>query len=184
MVIIIVSIIALIFIAFTTVLWVFGGELFFMAPDHNKMDRFLKTNINTLSYVADALSDLDYDSIIIRKNPLREEDKYNMNVSKDIFYHGIPNGSDRKTMPIPDELLDYVKTLYESGVRVISCDSGSVYFSIWAFMDEIRGIAYCRTWKLSDNPKLIEVRQLSKENWYYYVDNFEKAKALNHSLFP
>lgn len=41
-VIIIVSIVVALFIAFTIVSWMFEGELFFMAPSYNKMDRYLK----------------------------------------------------------------------------------------------------------------------------------------------
>ena len=172
---IVVSIVAVIFFAVTIMGYTVGGELFFMAPSHKKIDRFLKTNFTELSYVADALLELDYDSISISKEPLREDDKYKMRVSREYLVY--------ETVPIPDELVGHIQNLYESGVRVISCGRDIVGFSVWAFMDEIRGIKYTRTGEKPDGEQLIEVRQLSKENWYYYKDNFEKWKARNPDLF-
>ena len=169
------SVIAVILIAITIVGYVFGGELFFMAPSRNKMDRFLKTNFAELSYVANALFELDYDSISIDKNPLREEDKCNMRVSREYLVY--------ETVPIPDELVSHIQNLYESGVKCISCGRDFAGFSVWAFMDEIRDVTYSRTGKKPDGNQLIEVKELSKENWYYCVDNFGKAKARNPHLF-
>ena len=174
-VIIIVSVVVVIFISITAVLWMLGGELFFMAPGYNKMERFLKTNFAELSYVADALFKLEYDSIAIDRNPLREKDKYCMRVSREYLIY--------ETVPIPDELVGHIKNLYENGVRYISCGRDFVGFSNWAFMDEIRDVTYSRTGKKPDGNQLIKVKQLSKENWYYCVDNYEKAKALNLELF-
>jgi len=177
MAIIVVSVIAVVFMAFTVVGWLWSGEFFFLAPSYSKMDRYLKANIDELSYVADALFELDYDSITIHRNPRRVEDKYDttMQVSREYLVY--------ETIPIPDELLDHIVALYESGVRYISCGHDSVGFSIWAFMGDIRGIIYSRTGEKPDGGHIIEVRQLSKENWYYYVDNFEKWKARNPELF-
>lgn len=146
-----------------------------MAPGYNKMEKYLKTNIDELSYVADTLFELDYDSIKINKNPLREEDKYNMRVSREYLVY--------ETVPIPNELVGHIKNLYENGVRVIFCGRDSVNFSVWAFMGDIRGVTYSRNAKKPDGNQLIEVRELSKENWYYCVDNYEKAKARNPHLF-
>jgi len=183
MVIIIVTIVLVIFIAVTIILRIFTGEFFFMAPSNSKMDRYLKANINELSCVADTLLELDYDSIVIRKAHLREEDKYNMDVSKDKFFNGSPNGSDRETIPIPYELIGSINKLHESGVRVITCSRNSVNFSVWAFMGDVRGIIYSKAGKIPDGGSIIKTRQLSKENWYYYIDNFEKWKARNPDLF-
>jgi len=173
--IILVSIVVVSSIAITIMGYIVGGGLFFMAPSHNKMDRFLVTNLAELSYVANTLLELEYDSIEIQKDPLREEDKYNMKVSPKYLVY--------ETVPIPDELVDHIQDLYESGVRAISCGRDIVSFSVWAFMDEIRGIKYTRTGEKPDGEQLIDVRQLSKENWYYYVHNYEKAKARNPHLF-
>jgi len=185
MVIIIISIVVVIFIAFTIFLWIFTGELFFMAPSSNKMDRFLKTNIDKLSYVADALFDLDYEGVTIHRLPQRVGDKYNltMEVIRYKFYEDGSRGTDIETIPITGELLDHIVALYESGVRVISCGRDSVGFSVWAFMGEIRGIKYTKNGKIPDGEQLIDVMQLSKENWYYYIHNYEKAKVRNPELF-
>jgi hypothetical protein len=100
-VIIIVSIVVVLFITFTIVLWMIEGELFFMAPSYNKMDRYLKANINELSYVVDALSKMNYDSVEIRKEPIREEDKYNMKISREYLVY--------ETVPIPGELVGHIQ---------------------------------------------------------------------------
>lgn len=146
-----------------------------MAPSYNKADRFLKSNVNELSYVAEALFALEYDSIEIREDPLREEDKYNMRVSREYLVY--------ETVPIPDELVGHIQNLYESGVSVISCGREAIGFSLWSIMDESRGIQYSRTGEEPDGEQLIEVKQLSEENWFYYVHNYEKAKARNPELF-
>lgn len=118
---------------------------------------------------------MNYDSITIRKDPLREEDKYNMKVSREHLVY--------KTVPIPGELVGHIQNLYESGVDVISCSRNSINFTMWSIMDESRGIIYSKTGKAPDGEQLINVKQLSQENWYYYVHNYEKAKAQNPELF-
>ena len=145
-----------------------------MAPSYNKMDRFLTENIEELSYVADALSGLDYDAIVIRKNPHRSEDKYSMTVNVGMIY---------ETVPIPDELVVHIKKLFEIGVSIVSYNGNSVDFTTWNTMSESRGIKYTRTGSLPEVWAAVEIKQLSKENWYYYVSNFEKARARNPHLF-
>lgn len=125
--------------------------------------------------VADVLSEMDYDSITIRKEPLREEDKYNMRVSREHLVY--------ETIPIPNELVSHIEALYESGIQVISHGRNSINFTMWSIMDESRGIIYSRTEQKPDGEQLIEVKLLSKENWFYYVNNFEKAKARNPERF-
>ena len=50
----------------------------------------------------------------------------------------------------------------------------SIDFTMWTTMSESRGIIYSRTGQKPDEGQLIELRQLSKENWYYYVHNIKK----------
>lgn len=173
-IIITISIIATLFIASTIVLWKYEGEIFFMAPSYNKVNSFLKTNIDELFYVTSELFEMDYDSITIRKESVRGEDKYSMKVSREYLAY--------ETTPIPSELINHIEALYESGVEVISCSHNSVNFSMWSTMDESRGIIYSST--EPNGEQLIEVKQLSKDNWYYYVHNYEKAKARNPEEFP
>jgi len=177
-----VAVVILIFaiICFVIPVLILGG---FMppAPNYTKVDKYLKANIDTLSYVADALFELDYDSISIRENSqLREEEKNSMKVSREYLVY--------ETIPIPDELLGHIEALHKSGISVISCGRDSIGFTMWSSMDESRGIIYSRTGEKADDiiredVQLIEVKQLSEENWYYYVHNFEKAKARNPHLF-
>ena len=145
------------------------GGLIPPAPSYNKLDRYLKANIGELSYVIDSLFGLDYDYIALRR-----EDKNIMKVEKNEVY---------ETIPIPDELLEHIEALYKSGVRVISCGRDSMGFTMWSSLSESRGIRYSRIGKKPDGNQLIEVKQMSEENWYYYVNNFEKAKARNPHLF-
>ena len=146
-----------------------------MAPSYNKMDRYLKANINELSYVADALLEANYNSVEIRKDALRDEDKYNMKVSREYLVY--------ETVPIPGELVEHIQSLYESGVDVISYGRNSINFTMWSIMDESRGIIFSITGEEPDGEQLISIKQLSKESWFYYVHNYEKAKARNPELF-
>jgi len=174
MAIIIVSVAAVILIGITAVLWILGGEIFFMAPSYSKMDRFLKANIDELSYVSDALFELNYDHIQIQNIPLNKKDRYNMRVIRDKVH---------EIIPIPDELIDHTEGLFNRGVKDISCGRSSVGFSTWLFFGDIRGIRFSSKGLTLDDGNYIEVKQLSKENWYYYVSNFEKWKAQNPELF-
>ena len=167
--------IVILFITFIIGLRIYDGDFFFLAPGYEKMDRFLKTNIDELSYVANELFELDYDSIEIRREPLHEEDKYNMRVSREYLVY--------ETIPIPGELVEHIQNLYENGVEVISCGRDSIGFCLWSIMDESRDITYSRIGQEPESIQLIEVRELSIKNWYYEVHNFEKAKALNPQLF-
>ncbi|QSX04824.1 hypothetical protein JYG23_08910 [Sedimentibacter sp. zth1] len=169
-----VSIVVLIVIAIIVLLVIYEGGFFLLAPSYNKMDKFLKSNIAELSYVADVLSELDYDAIVIQKDPLHEEDKYNMTVNIGMVY---------ETISIPNELVSHIEILYKSGVDVIASSRDSINFTMWSIMDESRGIIYSRIGEKPDGEQLIEVKQLSKRNWFYYVHNFEKAKVRNPHLF-
>ena len=159
---------------FVLCLGMLAGGLLPFAPGYGKADRYLKSNIDELDFVADALLEFGYDQIQIRGTPMREEEKYSMSVR---------NGNISETVPIPYVLLDHIKALYKSGVDVISCGSDFVDFSMWSSLSESRGITYSRTGKMPDGEQLIEVIQLSRDNWYYYVHNYEKAKARNPHLF-
>lgn len=178
MIICIISVVVVLIIAFMILSGIYNGGFFFLAPSYSKVDRYLKVNVDELSHVADALSELDYDSIEIRKTPLREE-KNSMFVSTKKFYQDGSYSFDNETIPIPDALLDSVETLFEKGVKVIWCGRNSVDFTMWSIMDESRGVIYSKAGQKPDGEQLIEFRQLSKENWYYYVHNFEKWKAQN-----
>lgn len=178
MIICVISVVVVVIIAFITVSRIYNGDFFFLAPGYSKMDRHLKANINELSHVVDALSELDYDSIEIRKPLSREEEKDSMIVRTKNFFQDGSFNFDCDTIPIPDELLGSVEILYKSGVQVISCGRNSVDFTMWSVMDESRGIIYSRTGKKPDGEQLTEVRQLSKENWYYYVHNLKKRKRV------
>jgi len=171
----IVAIVVLIFIVLLIVSRIYEGDFFFLAPSYRKVDRFTIANINELSYVANALSELDYDSIVIRKEPLDEKGKYNMTVSHEYLVY--------ETISIPSELVGHIQNLYENGVEVISCGNDSVNFTIWSIMDESRGIIFTKSGKKPDGEQLYEVRELSTENWYYYVHNYEKAKEKNPGIF-
>jgi hypothetical protein len=174
-IIIIISVVSVLAIAFILLLGFFEGGLFFMAPSYNKMDRFLTANIEELSFVSNFLFELDCDYIEIRKSPIRSEEQYNMTVR---------NGNESELIPIPAELLNHVKRLYERGVKIISCGRDSIGFITWTTMSESRGMIFSRTGETPDGGQLIEVRQLSRQNWHYYVNNFEKWKARNPHLFP
>lgn len=135
------SIIAILFIVLTTVLWTVRGDLFFIgynkffiAPSYNKTYKFLKTNINELSYVASELSEMDYDSITIRNESINGEDRYSMRVEHEHLVY--------ETVPVPSELINHIEVLYEIGIQDISCGSGYVNFTMWSTMDESRGIIY------------------------------------------
>jgi len=179
----IVGIVSTLVIVFIILVGIAEGGFSFMAPGYNTMDNYLKKNIDVLSHVSDVLFELDYDSVDIRKVALSDEDKCNMVVVKrDLFEDG-SSGINRETISVPDELLDPIDYLFNNGVSVISCGRDSVGFSMWSTMSESRGIQYSRTGGKPDGEQLIEVKQLSKENWYYYVHNFEKWKAQNPELF-
>ena len=182
-VIIIVSVFAVISISFILVLGFFEGGFFFLAPRYSKTDRYLKANIDKLTFVANALSELDYDFIELRKNPLREEEEYSMYVRTDKFYNGLPSGFDSDIISIPCELASHIAILFESGISVISHSRNSIHFSMWSTMSESRGMIFSRTGEKPDGEQLIEVRQLSIEDWYYFVNNFEKARERNPHLF-
>ena len=175
-VIIIVSIVAIMIIALVVFLEIVGGGFIFLVPNYNKMDKVLKANIDNLSFVIETLSQIDHNYVEIRVNPLPlpKEDKYSMSFS---------NGLGREVMSIPFELLEPVERLDNSGIQVISSGRNSASFSLWSSLSESRGIIYSKNGETPWSPQYIDVRQLSVENWYYYVNNFEKARARNPHLF-
>jgi len=174
MAIYIVLAVVLIVVVAVTLLGMFAAGFIPLAPSYNKMDRFITANIEELTHVIDALSELDYDTIEIRKYPSSEEEKHSMDVR---------NGDDREIVPIPDELVGHIEALFNSGVNVISYGRDSIGFSMWASLSESRGVKFSRTGEPPEVWAAIEVRPLSEENWYYYVSNFDKWKVQNPHLF-
>lgn len=168
------SIIMILYIALVAFWGIYNGGFLFLAPNYNKMDRFVKANNEELLYVSDVLSELDYDTIEICKYLNREEYDYNMEVRI---------GKENKTVPIPDELVSHIEALYNNGVSYIRSSQDSINFTMWSTMEESRGIEYSRTGEKPYGEQLIEVRQLSCENWFYYVHNYYEAKERNPELF-
>ena len=152
-----------------------GGMIPF-APTYDRVDRALRANVDDLTFVVEALFEIDHNSVEIRINPftLPEEEKYSMSFS---------DGLGRESMPIPVEMLEPIERLHKSGILVILRGRDSARFSLWSSLSESRGMIYSRTGETPWSPQLIEVRQLSEENWYFYVNNFEKARARNPHLF-
>ena len=181
-IIIIMSIIWTLFIICFFMLWNFKGYLvfiglnkFLIAPSYSKTNRFFENNINELTYVTGELLEMEYDNITMRKEFNNEDDRNYMEVKcKDSTY---------ETIPVPENLIVQIEKLYENGVLKISCGEEYVSFSIWSIMDESRGIIYSDTGEKPDSEQLIEVKQLSNENWFYYVHNYEKAKKRNPERF-
>ena len=178
-VIAVISIILVLIISFVFLLIANGGDIFalfinksLLPPGYNKTDAFLTDNFDDLLYVSKELSEKDYTHIDIRNTSLYGEEKINMEVKRD--------NSNYDTIPIPEELLDSVKTLFEKGIHHIEYTNGNLDFVIWSGMYETRGIEYGTE---PSGEQLIEVRQLSEENWYYYVHNYEKAKELHPEKF-
>jgi len=181
--IVIVSVLIVVTIAIILAIGFFEGGFFFMAPSYSRTNRHLIANFDELIFVANALSELDYDFIEFRKDPLRGEEGYSMYVRTNQFNNGFPSGFVSDIIPVPNELEGHVAILFESGVSVISHSRNTIQFSMWSTMSESRGMILSRTGDKPDGEQLIEVRQLSIENWYYYVNNFEKARARNPHLF-
>ena len=173
-IIIIGSVIALLFIVFAIVLWTVGGNLFFVgynklfiAPNLNKAHDFFNDNAKELTYVAKELLETDYSRITVQNEWANGENRYSMRVKGE--------NSVYETIPVPDKLIGNVAILYERGIRDISYSGDYVNFTLWSTMDESSGIIYSVTGVKPEGEQLIEVRRL-KDNWYYYVHNYEKAK--------
>ena len=167
-------IIALSFAVFMIIAWRYNGELPFTAPSYRKADRFLSKNIDVMSRVSDALFDMDYAAVGIRHDADADE-KLTMTVRRDTYNH--------EEAPIPNELLASVQHLLKCGIVVISRGSGTVNYTMWSAMDESRGIIFSQSGEAPDGEQLYEVRKLSEDGWYYYIHNYEKAKAKNPQLF-
>ena len=173
-IIIVGSVIALLLIVFAIVLWTVGGNLFFVgynkffiAPNLNKAHDFFNDNAKELTYVAKELLETDYSRITVQSEGTNGENRYSMRVKGE--------NSVYETIPVPDKLIGNVAILYERGIRDISYSGDYVNFTLWSTMDESRGIIYSVTGVKPEGEQLIEVRRL-KDNWYYYVHNYEKAK--------
>ena len=155
-----------------------GSDSFLTAPGYNRTDRFLKANYDELSYVADELSKMGYEYVSIDiESIMRGFEDYNMEVRLGYMNYD--------TVPIPEELINHINILYEKGVQRIGCGEHVVNFTIWRVLlsDETRGIYYSIDGTAPYGEQLIELKPLSKANWYFYVHNYEKAKILHPERF-
>ncbi|MEN6389104.1 MAG: hypothetical protein ABFD04_01725 [Syntrophomonas sp.] len=120
--------------------------------------------------MADALSKVPYDYIRLEE----DDGKETMTVKK-------VDGSYVKNMPVSDTTLsDKIEKLYKGGFKFIIKD-GSAYidFSMWSGMNESRGIVYSVNGTKPDFNFVVEIKSLSKQDWYYYESNFEVWKSRN-----
>ena len=165
-------IIVTLLIALILLIWTVKGDIFaigynkfLIAPSYNKTDAYLKSNFDELSYVAEELTIMDYESISIEYTNLNGMEGYNMGIRSNHIKH--------EPIPIPDKLVDHIKALYKSGIRYIWCKDEFVDFTLWTASYEERGIRYSLTGTEPFGEHLIESKKLSKDNWYYYVKDYE-----------
>ena len=173
----IITLIVLVVLFVVIMLWMnFKMFISFGAPNYNKIDIFLEENLGELSYVADELLNREYISVTIRRNNVfNDANSYTMKVQHKYLVY--------EMLPIPSDLVAPIKMLFEEGVQVIGCSQNSINFTVWSSMDESRGMIYSYTGEEPDSEQLIEVRRLSKNDWFYYVHNYEKAKERNPERF-
>ncbi len=179
------SIIAIFVILAFVICWklfYIGENRFLIAPSYDKADSLLNNNYKELSYVFDELSDLDYDSVSISELLFVDGAWKNNDENKMFMEVERKSENYEDAIPVPDELCAHIIALHKKGVRDISWSKKSARLTIWNTMSESRGIVYSES-GAPDGEQLVEVKQLSIDNWYYYVHNYEKAKEMYPERF-
>lgn len=174
-----ISILLVFLISFVFLLLTNGGDILalflnksLLPPGYNKTNAFLMSNFDNLSFVSEELSEMDYNHIRIMNASLYGEEISYMEVKQ--------NDSSYETVPIPDNLIGSVKILFKNGIQLIVYNEGNLDFVLWQTMHESRGI---KNGKEPYGEQLIDVKPLSNNNWYYYVNNYGKAKELYPERF-
>ena len=151
-----------------------GG--FIPAPNYKKMERYFSDNIKELSFVAESLSKLEYEYIVLRET----EGSSIMYATNTEF---MPNtnieiGKIGGNISISDvSLVKNIEKLYEKGFSCVE-KKGDKYiiFVRWSSLNSGRGIVFSINGDEPDVDNIIDLKSLPIENWYYYEDNYELAK--------
>ena len=141
------------------------------------MDKYLAESVTELSYVAEYLSQFDYDGIDIRKDDVvsKTMSAYSVEYMPDT---DIKIGSNISDVPITDEkAIEAIEKLFERGFDYIGKDGNEyVEFSRWSALDRGKGIAYSLNGEKPANLYAVtDLKLLSIENWYYYESIGQKG---------
>lgn len=181
-VLIVVSVLFVLFLSIVILLKHSGGDprfiglnKFYFPPNYNTTDNFLEKHCNKLTLVVEKLLAMDYESISIQIGYANNQSDYKMRIKQE--------NSTYESIPISDELISLLDTLHTIGVQYVSRSRNVLDFTIWSNMNESRGIKFAVDGTVPTGEQLIEVKELSKERWYYYVHNYEKAIAQHPEKF-
>ena len=132
------------------------------APNHRQMERDFQANKEQLFIVRDFLLESESQSVLI----------YSIDDAMLVGNDGVDD----------EDTLDALNHLFQNGYRVIGKGGNGVYFQRWANLDVGRGIVYSIDGNTPDESSLeflTEIKSLSEERWYFYIEDFNEWKRRN-----
>ena len=150
-----VSLVVLIIAGFVISSLMIGG-LFNPPITKDEVQELFVEDYDKLSNVAKFIGASQYDNVYI----VEENDIADLSVSE-------------------NEVVADIKWLIKNGYDVISKEKNTVYFQRWSNLDAGRGVCYVVD---DENPTiqfLTKYEKLSKENWFYYEEDFNEWKREN-----
>lgn len=82
-----------------------------------------------------------------------------------------------------EDVSEEIRLLFRRGYRVISKDKYIVVFQRWDNLDSGRGIVYSIDGSDPSNseelPFLIEIKPLTEDSWYFYIEDFSEWRRRN-----
>ena len=138
-------------------------------PDYEKVEKYYEENISDLELVSTRLLEMEYDNVVFD-----ETDDGSI-----MFDFTINNRWDRSLCD-DLELSKSIERLYHNNISPIKKYNGKfIIFICQSSMTETRGIVYSGSGELPNLEGIIELKELSNSNWYYYVNSYEKWQMLN-----
>ena len=167
----IVGTIITIFAVFVIVITIIFQSIFGSPMTFDEMQEEFYKNQDLIFIVRDYLENLEFDNATVR----------NTSIDSGTLSAGLEYG--RVTINNP-EALKAMNLLFEQGYNVIEKRNNAIYFQRWSIRNHGRGIVYSIDRNTPDETAitfLTEIEPLSKENWYFYVADFNVWRNINRN---
>jgi len=122
-----------------------------------RMERLFVSDYSDLSNVADCLIE----------NGITE------------IYLSLNNDIDIEEIKSDDKIMEMINNLKTKGYKIIVKNNEIITFLRWSTLDAGRGFVYSINGNIPELQFLTNLKKLSKSNWYYYEEDFNKWELQN-----
>lgn len=170
----IIKIIIVILIVFGIIIFMWLKSLFGTYSSQKKVEQEFHKNYETILEITSYIENTGFETVNLQATDyIYDDGNYGTWYVKNGDVEGVENIENRYFIDTISELFNKRK------YQVIAKNGNTIYFQLWANLDEARGVAYSIDGSEPTLQFLTKSKKMDKENWYYYEENFNEWKQLN-----